>query len=243
MRYSQKELPLYVQIAEGLIDKIESGILVAGEQLTSERELSKSLGVTRVTLRQALQLLQAEGLIERRRGSGNYIAEPKIERATSRLNPFTQGMRRSGFATGAEVILMDRRMAKISTANRLKVPVTSDLYYCHRVRSVNKQPIMIEKFYLPVHFFPGFDELNLDDRSIYEALQTEYNVYVHRAEQSLEAVAASEYEAALLGVPVGSPLLLERRLAFDRDDRPIEYAKDLYRGDRFKFLLNTSLEE
>lgn len=243
MRYINKELPLYVQIAEGLIDKIESGDLVAGQRLTSERNLSKSLGVTRVTLRQALQLLEAEGLIERRRGSGNYIAKPKIERATSRLNPFTKGMERSGFKTGAQVVLMERRLAKVSIANRLKISVSADLFYCHRVRSINIEPIMVEKFYLPLSYFPQFDDLNLEDRSIYETLKQEYNVHVCRAEQSLEAVVASEYEAELLNVSVGSPLLLERRIAFDQQDRPVEYAKDLYRGDRFKFLLNTSLEE
>lgn len=243
MRTSNRQLPLYVQIAEGLADRIEAGELVAGERLTAERELSKALGVTRVTLRQALQRLEAEGLIERRRGAGNYVAEPKIERAATRLNPFTQGMEKSGFTTGAKVVLLERRVAKVSIANRLNIPVSSELHYFHRVRSLNRQPIMVEKFYFPVSYFPGLDEVDLNDRSAYETLHTHFGVEVIRAQQSLEAVAASEYEAGLLQIPVGAPLLLERRVGFDQDDRPVEYAKDLYRGDRFKFLLDTTSGE
>lgn len=238
-----KSLPIYVQIAEGLIDRIESGDLQTGQRLPPERELSKTLGVTRVTLRQALQLLSAEGLLERRQGSGNYIAEPKIERTTTRLTPFTMGMRQSGFAPGARVILLDNRPAKVSVAGRLQVAVTSELIYCHRIRLVNNQPIMVEKFYLPASFFPGFDSLDLENVSIFETLEKNYNVKVMRAEQSIEAVAASDYEAELLGICAGTPLLLERRVSFDQNNRPVEYAKDLYRGDRFKFLLDTSVND
>ncbi|THB70275.1 MAG: GntR family transcriptional regulator [Desulfobulbaceae bacterium] len=243
MRYISKQLPLYVQIAEGLADRIEVGELKPGQRLTSERELSDALGVTRVTLRQALHLLEAEGLITRKQGSGNYVAEPKIERKTTQLNPFTQGMERSGFKTGAEVTLQEKRSAKISVANRLKIPVSSDLHYYHRIRTLNNAPVMLEKFYFPVSYFPGLEEIDFHNRSAYEILKTEFNIVITSAEQSLEAVAASEYEADLLRISVGAPLLLERRIGFDQHNRPVEYAKDLYRGDKIKFLLDTHIEK
>jgi GntR family transcriptional regulator len=236
-----KSLPLYVQIAEGLIERIESGDLLAGERLPPERELSKSLSVTRATLRQALQLLESEGLLVRRQGSGTYIAEPKIERSTAKLNPFTTGMRKSGYKPGASVISFEQRLAKVSIASRLSLPVSTPLYYCHRVRSLNGEPTMLEKFYLPASFFPDLSEEMLQDASVFEVLEKTYSVRVVRAEQSLEAVVASEYEAGLLEVDKGAPLLLERRVAFDQNDRPVEYAKDLYRGDRFRFVMSSEL--
>lgn len=237
-----KPLPIYVQIAEGLIDKIESGDLHTGEQLPPERELSKTLGVTRVTLRQALQILEAEGLIERRQGAGTYIAEPKIERATTKLNPFTSGMSRTGYKPGAKVVLCDQRPASSTAAHRLKMPTSSPMYYYHRIRSLNTQPTMLEKFYLPVFLFPNFDKIDLHNASVFEQMKIHYGITIQRAEQSIEAVAASEYEAELLKMHTGAPLLLERRVSFDQHNRPVEYAKDLYRGDRIKFLLETTIE-
>ncbi|WP_028583349.1 GntR family transcriptional regulator [Desulfogranum mediterraneum] len=240
MNRSSEALPLYIQIAEGLSEQIESGELAPGTRLPAERQLSASLGVTRMTLRQALQILTAEGLVERRQGSGNYIAQAKIERTTSRLNPFTAGMEKNGLNPGAEVVLSEQRPATSSLAARLRLPVSSELYYCHRLRLLNHQPSMLEKFYLPTAFFPGFEQLELTDTSVYAQLEAHYDVRIQRAEQSIEAVAASAYEAGLLQIPTGTPLLLERRVSFDQDDRAVEYAKDLYRGDRFRFLLSTS---
>lgn len=237
-----KTLPLYVQIAEGLIDRIESGELAPGDRLPPERILSSSLGVTRVTLRQALQLVEAEGLLERRQGAGTFIAAPKIERTTTRLTPFTLGMKRSGLIPGARVVQFERKPAKISTARRLKLPLSSELYYCHRLRLINQEPIMVEKFYLPASSFPDLDAAVLEDASVFEILEQGYGVRIIRAEQSLEAVSASDYEAELLGITAGAPLLLERRVSYDTGGRPVEYAKDLYRGDRFKFLLDTDID-
>lgn len=233
-----KQPPRYVQIADSLVDQIESGALAVGERLTPERELSRSLGVTRTTLRQALQLLLLKGRIEKRRGAGTYVAAAKIERVTTRLNPFTRGMEQSGYLTGAEVVFLVRVKAK-SIASRLRLPAEAELYYCHRVRSINRLPVMVEMFYLPVSLFPGFDRLDLRNSSIYTILESQYGITVVGAEQSLEAVAASEYEANLLNLAIGSPLLFERRVGLDQDGRPVEYAKDLYRGDRFRFLLTT----
>jgi len=240
MRSPSKALPLYVQIAEGLIDRIEANELSPGEKLPPEREFAQSLGVTRITLRRALQILASEGLIERRQGAGNFIAAPKLERTTTQLNGFTLGMKQRGLSPTAVVVLFEKRIANISLAEKLQIPVSTDLYYCHRVRSVKHQPTMLEKFYLPATYFPGFDQLDLTDASVFEQLEKHHGVMIKRAEHSLEAVAASEYEAAHLEVEQGTPLLLERRIAYDQHNRPVEYAKDLYRGDRFKFLLTTT---
>jgi GntR family transcriptional regulator len=101
---------------------------------------------------------------------------------------------------------------------------------------INREPVMLERFTVPAHRFPGFERHDLSSRSAYDVMEKEYGVAVVRARQSLEPVVATEYEAKLLEVQLGAPLMLERRLGFDKDDQPVEHGKDLYRGDRFRFV-------
>jgi GntR family transcriptional regulator len=232
----ESSIPLYVQIAESLLDRIESSELRPGDRLPSERELSNMLDVNRMTVRRALQVLESQGLLIRRRGDGTYIAEPKIERQAGQLVPFTRGMERRGYLPGAKVITLERRAAEAAVARELGLPVSAPVYYVRRLRSINREPVMLERFTVPAHRFPGFERYDFSSRSVYAVMEQEYGIIVVRARQSLEPVVATEYEAELLKVQPGSPLMLERRLGFDQDEQPLEYGRDLYRGDRFRFV-------
>lgn len=237
---TKSRLPLYVQIAEGLLDQIELGSLRTGDRLTPERELSETLGVSRMTLRRALRMLETHGMLERLQGDGTYVAEPLIERQAGKLVPFTRGMRRRGYAPGAKVITFEQRPAEASLASRLRLPVSGPVYYIQRLRSINGQPVMLETFTMPVRRFPALERFDLESRSVYEIMQMEYGVLVNRARQSLEPVIATDYEAGWLGIQPGDALMLERRLSLDENDRPVEYGKDLYRGDRFRFVTESA---
>lgn len=229
-------VPLYLQIADSLLVEIESGGLRPGDRLPPERELSRTLGVNRMTLRAALQKLETEGQLIRRQGSGTFIAHRKIERQASRLVSFTQAMKRRGERPGAKVITFEKQPASAAIARQLRVPVSSSVYVVRRLRLLNREPVMLETFWMPVKRFAGLERFNLARRSIYELMASAYGVKVSRARQSLEPTVASDYEARLLHVAVGAPLMLEERLGFDTEDRPVEYGKDLYRGDRFRFV-------
>ncbi len=241
MNQSKTIIPLYIQIAEGLLDRIQSGNLAPGDRLPPERELSAALGVNRRTVREALRVLGTQGLITRQRGVGTFIAHPKIERQADHLVPFTQGMQSRGYVTGAKVVLLKQRMCAVSVAEQLSLPISSPIYYIHRLRFLNNEPTMLEKFILPTGYFPEFERHDLENRSLYEILETEYSVIISQARQSIEAVSATEYEAGLLDIGSGAPLLLEQRLGLDQNGRPVEYAKDLYRGDRFRFVTKVTL--
>lgn len=229
-------VPLYVQIAESLLERIRVGELVPDQRLPSERELSKSLNVSRMTLRAALRVLDNKGLLVRRPGDGTYVAKPKIERQAAKLVPFTESMRSRGYQTRARLIVFERRLAEVSVANKLKVPVSAPVYYFQRLRLINKEPVLLETCTMPIYRFPDLEKHDLEARSVYEILETEYSIMPHHSEQSLEAVSATDFEAELLGLEPGTPLMLERRLAFDKDGYPLEYGHDLYRGDRFRFI-------
>jgi GntR family transcriptional regulator len=236
-------VPLYIQIAEGLIAQIEQGDLTPGDRLPPERELSETLGVNRMTLRQALRVLDAQGLLIRQQGSGTYVAEPKIEREAGRLVPFTKGMRRRGYLPGAKLITLNKRAAEAAVARELKLPVSAPVYFIRRLRLINQEPVMLERLMVPAHRFPGFERYDLSSRSVYDVMEKEYGVAIVRARQSLEPSTATEFEAELLDVEPGAPLMLERRLGLDGDDQPVEYGKDLYRGDRFRFVTEMAAME
>jgi DNA-binding GntR family transcriptional regulator len=229
-------VPIYVQIAESLMDQITSGKLSPDDRLPSERDMSQQLNVSRMTLRAALHELENKGLIVRRPGDGTYVARPKIERQASKLEPFTAGMRQRGYQTSAKVIIFEQRLAEVSTAQQLRLAVSSPVYYFQRLRLINQEPVMLEKCTFPASIFPGFEQFDLERRSVYEIFTSEYGIQAHHAEQGLEAVIATEFEAELLQVTPGAPMMLEHRLAFDIVGRPIEMGQDLYRGDRFRFV-------
>jgi len=201
------------------------------------------LGVNRMTLRQALRVLELQGLLERRQGRGTTVALPKFDRNAGRLFSFTRGMERQGLRPGARLLSFDQRPVDAGMARDLAVAVSSMVYVIARLRTVNQVPALLERYTLPVRRFPGLERHDLQARSIFEVLSTEYGVAIVRAWQSLEPVLANSFEAELLDVPVGAPLMLERRVSFDAEGRPVEAGRDLYRGDRFRFITETAPRE
>ena len=229
-------IPLYIQIAEALIGQIEAGELAPGDQLPPERELSERLGVNRMTLRRALRVLEAQGLIDRRHGVGTYIAEPKIDRRMDTVFRFTSGIQSRGYTPGARVVSLDQTLLDASLARELALPISAPAYRILRLRSVNQEPVLLESYTIPTGRFPGLERHDLEKRSIYEVMASEYGVTIAHARQSFEPVVATAFEAEWLQVEIGAPLMLEKRLSFDPDGKPVEYGKDRYRGDRFRFV-------
>lgn len=233
-------LPIYMQIVDVLLDRVEQGVVAPGDRLAPERALAAEFGVNRRTVRQALDVLAQRGLVERRQGSGTFVSEPRIERGASELFNFTEGIRERGFAVGSRVLNLEQVPASPLVAEKLGLPSGADVFRCHRLRSVNDQPVLVETFALPADLVPGFAAFDLSERSVYEVLRTEYDIHVEYARQSLEAVALSEFEAQWLNVNPGTPAMLERRQTFDAHGRPVDYGTDLYRGDRVRFVTDAA---
>jgi GntR family transcriptional regulator len=233
-------LPLYVQIAQALTARIDAGDLVAGDRLPPERELSRGLGVNRLTLRRALRSLESQGLIVRRQGRGTHVAASKIERQAARLVSFTRVMQQRGFLPGTRLISLEHVPAHAALAAVLHIGTGDPVWIVRRLRTLNQQPALLEQYTLPDVRFPSLDRHDLQGRSIYAILQQEFGVTIRRARQSLEPVTAGEYESEMLGVAPGAALMLEQRLSFDDRDRPVEHGRDLYRGDRFRFVTETA---
>jgi len=228
--------PRYAQIAEQLLAQIASGALPPEGRLPSERELSARFKVSRMTLRAALRVLDNQGMLSRRPGDGTYVARPKIELGADRLVPFTSGMRRRGHRTGARLLMFEQRRAGTLQAEKLGIAAGEPIFWIERLRTLGRAPAVLERFGMPAGRFPGLEEFDLERESVYELIEREYGAAPHHSWQSLEAVAAGEAEAGLLGVPAGAALMLGTHITYDAHEQPIDYGTDLYRGDRFVFV-------
>jgi GntR family transcriptional regulator len=160
--------PLHIQIAEGLLERIASGGLAPGDRLPTERDLSQMLGVNRVTLRRTLRTLETQGPLTRRHGKGTHGADPKIERQAGRLVSFTRGMRRRGFTPGIKLVSFEERPVEASLARELKLPISAPVYSILRLRTINQEPVPLERYTVPVRRFPGFGRFDFEARSVQE---------------------------------------------------------------------------
>ncbi len=185
-------------------------------------------------------MLERRGLVERVHGSGTFVSEPRLERGAAEFFHFTERVRERGAAAGSRLLSLERVVPSPLAAQELELSAGAEIYLCHRLRTVNGQPLLIETFALPADLLPDFESFDFGARSVYEIMRTEYGVTVAYARQSLKAVGLSEIEAQWLGATLGAPAMLERRLAFDDRGRPVDFGTDLYRGDRVRFVTDAA---
>jgi GntR family transcriptional regulator len=232
---------LYGQIEDWLAGEIAAGALVPGDRLPTEHDLAGWFGVSRMTLRHALAELARRGLVSRAAGrhGGTFVAAPKLEQDLTTLVGFSEQLRRHGMVPGARVLSATVRPAGPAAAAALQIAQDGQVYEIRRVRLADGRPIVLERSLFPAERFPGFLESRLDG-SLYEVLEVRYGLRPHRARESLEPVTAGVREAEALLVDVGAPLMLVERTAYARSGEPLEFARDLFRGDRTKLVMWTS---
>jgi GntR family transcriptional regulator len=228
--------PRYVQIANHIAGWIRSGSLGVGDRLPTERQLAADLGVSRMTVRQALSVLTEQGLINSQHGIGNFVTRPRLEQPVDILIGFSDNMLRKGIKPGAQLLDLKTTHADPLLANELQIPPSDLVFAIRRLRLADNMPMALEYSYFPARYFPGLEQYDLEQRSIYAILAEEYGVTLAGAFQMLEPVAALPYQARLLQIPISAPLMLITRTSSDNRQRIVEFAKDLYRGDCFRFV-------
>ena len=236
---ARSRTPAWAQIEERLAERIEGGHLAVGERLPPERELAEWLGVSRMTVRQALGALAARGLVERGVGRGTFVRAPgKVVHDLSGALGFTERLGRQGIAAGAEVISAGEEPAPDAVAEALDLDVGAPTLRIRRVRSAAGRPLALEDSWLPAEHFPGLLEHDLGG-SLYALMRDSYGLEPAEAVERLEPVVARSYEAALLGLEEGAPLMLVERVARAAGGVAVEFARDRHRGDRSRFVVRT----
>lgn len=235
--------PAWVQIEEQLADRIESGEIGAGERLPPERELAEALGVSRMTVRQALASLAARGMVERGVGRGTFVSgAKKLTHDLSRLSGFTEQVERHGLEASARLIEARECFAPGIVADALRIEPGARMLRIERLRLGGGRPLTFEDSWLPAARFPGLLDRDLSG-SVYALMRDGYGLGPVSAVERLEPVAARSHEADALGIAEGSPLMLVERVAYAADGTPVEFARDRHRGDRARFELRVAPHE
>ena len=232
--------PAHVQIEQWLMSLIDGAVLLAGDKLPKEKDLAAALGVSRMTLRQSLGSLEARGVVERIPGrqGGTFIRQPRIECDITGLAGFTEQLRQGHVRASARVISSTVVPASRAVAKALELSVDTDVYEIVRVRSANREPVALERSYLPAELFPGLLEKRLTG-SLYARMRRDYGLAPQAATEFLEPFIATDQVAALLAVDAGSPLLLIERTARTTSGQPVEFARDLFRSDKIRVSVQT----
>lgn len=237
----RRALPAYLQIEEEFAERIESGDPAPGERVPTERELARQLLVSRMTVRNALARLEQRGLIVRRQGSGTFVADPKLTQDASHLRGFFEGAVGQGVFPISRVIEGVEVFATRHLAAALDLRIGEPVHKVVRIRAVNGRPVVLETSFFPARLLPGLLDLDLAASSIYRLMERHFDARPVRARQTLEPIVAGPAETTLLEVPVGSPLMLVERTSSDARGRRVEHARDIYRGDRSRFVAELTL--
>jgi GntR family transcriptional regulator len=222
--------PAYKKIQNVIRKRIEGGQLKIGAAVDSERELARIHGVSLMTARHALAGLEREGVVERRRGSGTFVAPPKIH--FNKLMSYTEHMASRGLAARSRVLSAKIIDQQLEIAARLGRPATSHLVRVDRLRLTGEDPFALETVYLPAPEFSGLLAASLAQNSLFSTLQHDYGVELAYADEEVDATAADGHSAELLGVPRGAPLLRIRQVIYSTKGEAVIYAVGFYRSER-----------
>jgi GntR family transcriptional regulator len=223
-------IPKYHQLRDILLDVIEAEGTV-NAPIPSERELSERHGLSRMTVRQAVDSLVSEGRLYRVPGRGTFVARPKMELQV-RLASFTEDMRTRGMKSSSTTIALESVAASPHLARELEISPGDRVIRLERLRLADDIPMALEVTHLPERLVPGLTETDVDS-SLYRVLAEKYGVELTWGEQTIEAGAADSVVAGLLKVATGGVVLRMRRHSYS-DDVRVEYAHSTYRADRYQ---------
>jgi GntR family transcriptional regulator len=225
-------IPLYYQLKEIVLEKIESGEWGEGQLVASENDLQKTYGVSRATVRRTMELLVNEGFLEKRRGKGTIVKKPKIEENLPVLKSFTEEMK--GRDASKRVITAQYIKPPPKIREILSVFPDEQVFYLKRLMIVDGSPLGI----LTSHI-PGRYKLSLEEdysKSLYQVLEKN-GIRLWEANQIIEASMSTKEEISLLGLKTSFPTLVIKRVVYSVGGDPVEYVKGVYHADRYRYHL------
>jgi GntR family transcriptional regulator len=228
-------MPAYKKIQAAIMKRIEGGELKPGDAVDSERELAKLHKVSLMTARHALTALEREGMVQRRRGAGTFVAPPKIH--FNKLTSFTEQMSGRSLAAFSKVLSFVVVDNEQEVAARLSLTANTRLLKVERLRLAADEPFAVETCYLPADEFAGLTRNAIARGSLFSILEGTYGVQLAYADEEMDATAAAPATANLLQVPRDEPLLRIRQVIYSTKGKAALYVIGLYRSDRHTLLV------
>jgi GntR family transcriptional regulator len=218
-----------------LASEIVSGELPRGVQLPPEDRLINRFGVSRTTVRKAIENLVARGLIEIRRGKGTFVSEPKIIQELTQLRGFDEDMVLIGRQPTTRLLSKEIVSASKEVAANLELPQGAQVWRIERVRLGDGVPMSLDETYLPLDIGGKVVANDLEAKPIFDLLEGKYGLPLVEARYQLEADIATAHVAAALNIDVGDPIFFIERTSYVEGNRPIDYEKLYYRGQLIRF--------
>jgi len=226
-------VPYYAQIVDHIRTLVKQNKLKEGQVFCSEGDIARTLGISKMPVRQAFQKLRSEGLLVIAKGKRPVIGSGRVPWNFQQLRGFSEEMRRRGLVPSAQLLAMNLVEPELEVAQALKLTPDEKAYSVKRLRFVNAEPVAVVTSFLPARIFVGIDKQDLEKQSLYQIFERSYNRKLQWAEESIGAVTASGDDAHVLQAEIGSPLLLIKETTYDEQNIPIEYSVSLLRGDRY----------
>ena len=235
MAIAARKQPLYDQLVDILTEKIEHEYR-PGDMLPSERELSKYYGLSRTTVRLALQELERLGLVVRQHGRGTFVADRSVQTTNlSQTYSFTEQMRELGRKPATTILEFSEIESDKNLAGSLGVRIGDKLFKIKRLRSADGVPMMVERTYLPVRKFMSLKRPMLEHESLYHVIEQDFHEKIRVAEEEFFASIARPADAHLLDISEGSPVLDLVRTTYNSSNEIVEYTLSVARADQFKY--------
>jgi GntR family transcriptional regulator len=209
--------------------------LGVGDAIPSERQLTVDLGVSRLTVRAALDELVREGYLVRRRGSGTFVSEPKIAQELT-MTSFTDDMRRRGLSPASRTLSLEIVPAGARLGRILHVSPSERVVVATRLRLADRETMAIEELHVRESLVPGLSARELEEQSFYGLLRERYGIEIVGGMQTIEPTVTNEEESSALGVPLHSPAFLFERVTRAESGEVVEYVRSIYRGDRYRLV-------
>lgn len=236
-------IPLYYQLFEHLREQIMANLFKPGDSIPSESELIRDSGLSRGTVRQALQILTQEGLVERHPGRGTFVSYPKIEQNANRVMGFySNTIIESGKIPSAKIIEIKEFSAPELIRSKLQIGNDESIVFIKRLRKADDILLAIESSYF---IYDVGQKLLKEDLlgSIYEILQKKYDYVIHRSENTIDASIADSETGGILGIETNNLIFVIRRLVFLNNGKPFEYSEDIIRADRIRFSIEDNYQD
>lgn len=227
--------PKYLQITFYFINKIDNGEIEEGEQLPTEKAICDMFNVSRITVGKALNELVNQGYIIKKQGKGSFVNLEKKRMQLKAIKGFSEEMRNKGLVPSTKLISVNLIEPSIKIAKKLELDKNINVYCIERIRCADGIPMAIEKVFIPFYIIPDIDKQNLEG-SLYEILRSKYGIIINKGIQSIEAGVIDLHIANLLNVSENSVGLIIERISY-KDNKPVEYVKSIYRGDKYKFVV------
>lgn len=229
-------IPIYFQLKNILLEYITEHHDDREAPIPTEVDISNHFGISRPTVRQAINALVVEGYLYRIKGRGTFISKPKINQEFLKaLESYNAEMRKKGLVPSTKVLGLEVVECDDRIAEALKLESGGKVIKLSRIRYANEEPIVFVVTYLPYDRCPDLMNRNLEAESIYGILENEYKLIIDRVVRSLESILAGSFEAELLHIEKGAPIQYFESITYLTDGTPIEYSLAKYRGDRNKF--------